>query len=83
MSDIQILTRGSFRPLPGATATQLATNAWRVEVPRTDAVKRAARAKAVSVEFFDGATFLIGDDESWSAVGESEDANIVVVTVLV
>ncbi len=82
MSDVQFLVRGAFRPLTGATAERVAQNAWRVTIPRTDALKRVMRMKSMSPEAFDGTTFLIGDDESWSAVGESGDDQAIIVTVL-
>ncbi|MFT4623338.1 MAG: hypothetical protein ACI8PZ_001994 [Myxococcota bacterium] len=79
---MHILIRGSFRPLPGATAKRVAPNVWSVRVPRTDAVQKLVR-RPPALDVFDKATFLVGDDESWSAVGERETPGAIWVSVLV
>lgn len=83
MTDVQILVRGSFRPLPGAQARAVRHNAWTVRVPRTPEVLRTVRRRAIAIDAFDDATFLIGDDESVQAMGERESRDAIWVTVLV
>jgi hypothetical protein len=79
---IQVLHRGAFHAIPGATAQQVASNAWEIHVPATDPIHRKTR-RTLTAEAWDEAIFLLGDVESQAAVGCAEDHNGVTVSVII
>lgn len=80
--DLQILVRGRFFPLEGATVKKVALNAWEIRVPRDEAVAKRARRK-LSVEAWDGAVFLIDDVETEPAMVSKETSDALFLTALV
>ena len=79
--EIAIFHRGRFRPLPGATARHIAANAWEVHIPHSDKTERLASGKW-GLTAFDGATLLLGDDETEQVVGSAQRGKTIVVSVL-
>lgn len=79
--DIAVLVKGRFETLPDASARSIGANAYAIEVPitpeRTKRVRRGGKA-----EDWDGAVFLLDDEESQPAMGSAEGPNSVTVTVL-
>jgi len=73
--------RGRFRPLPGAVLKHVRANAWKVTVPRSEAVSKLLR-KPVTPEAFDEALWLIDGVESIHSVGSAETGSTVDVSVL-
>ena len=78
---VQILIRGTFKPLPGATATHVAANAWEVRVPKSEAVARTLRGTP-TMAGFDEAVVLIGDEESVQCLATRESGAAVWLSVL-
>lgn len=81
MTSVAILHRGRFRELPGASARRVRANAWTVTVPCTPAIERILGG-SLTPERFDGSTWLVGEEESVSALGEGARDGAVTVSVL-
>ena len=79
---VQILKGNRFRPLPGATVTKVAGNAYRVVVPKTPECERLAPAKW-GIDAFDEAVLLIEERETMQVLGSSEGPDGLVLTALV
>lgn len=77
-----MLVRNHFHPLPDATATPIAANAWEIRVPTEGASCKTAR-RGTRAEDWDGAVFLIDDQQAEPALGSGEAPGVVIVTALV
>ncbi len=78
MTKVEFLKRKRFVELEGATAEQMASNAWEVCIPKDCAVFR----DKITPEFFDDTTFAIDEIESVFVVGSGVRKGFVVVSVL-
>jgi hypothetical protein len=79
---VSVLVRNHFHPLKTATATRIAANAWDVRIPTDAATLKIAR-RGAAAEDWDGAVFLIGDQQAEPALGSGEAPGEVRVTALV
>jgi len=77
----ELLRRGRFVAVPGLTAERTGANVWKVQVPKTEEVRRLLRAD-VTPEAFDDAVWAVGDDESVQSIGSADRPDHVEVTVL-
>lgn len=79
--ELALLHRGRFHPVPGAELAPAGLNAFRVTVPKSEAVRRLLR-REVTAEAFDEAVWLVGETESVQSVGSADHPDHVEVTVL-
>ena len=79
---VQVLRKGRFVEVPGARVRPLASNAWEITIPRTDAVRRAC-GRGVALEDWDGAIFVVNDLETEPAIASGMSRDVVRVTVVV
>jgi hypothetical protein len=81
-TSIEVLHRGRFWPLPGASATKIAANAWEITIPIDDAVRRFAKSPG-DPSAWDDAVFAIDGVQTEPAVGSGGGGDAVRVTALV
>jgi hypothetical protein len=79
-SSVQILVKGRFWPIPGAKTKDIAPNAVQITIPLSPDLKKRTR-RGDRAEDWDGAIFLVDDEESEPAVGSGEGKGTVTVTV--
>ena len=75
---VELLHKRRAQPLPGVTATQLASNAWELVVPVTP---EAVRWLGPTLAGLDGAVLLIDDAETEPALISGQSKAGVKVTV--
>ena len=80
---VEWVRRGRCHEIPGASAQRVGGNAYLIELPRTDEVRRLFRLEKLTLPALEKHTYRVGDAESWSAVGTYEGPRCVRVTVLV
>jgi hypothetical protein len=66
---IEVRVRGRFWPIPGATARQIAGNAWEISVPRTSECQRLL---GNDLGRLDGAVLGLDGKETEAAVINAE-----------
>lgn len=79
---IELLVRGRFVDLPGATATPVAGNGWSIRIPDPGSSSRRTR-RGPALEDWDGAVFALDGEETQPGVGTGGGADHVLVTVWV
>lgn len=82
-SPVELVWRGRCLEVPGGSARRVSGNAWEVDLPRTEEVRRLVRLKRLTFAGLEKHTFRVGDAESWSVVGTHENAQRVRLTILV
>ena len=78
-ADVQVLVKGRFWPISGAKTKDIAPNAVQITIPVSAELKKRTR-RGDRAEDWDGAVFLVDDEESEPAVGSGEGKGTVVVT---
>jgi len=78
MPRVEILRKNRFVEIPGATAEQVASNAWELAIP-TDADGFRA---PITPESFDDAVFALDEVESVFAIGSGTRKGAVLVSVI-
>ncbi len=78
-NDVQILVKGRFWPIPGAKIREIAPNAVEITIPLSPDLKKRTR-RGEQAEDWDGAVFLVDDEESEPAVGSGQKNGSVMVT---
>jgi len=73
--NIAVLHRNRFHPLKTATAKLLRANTWEITIPNDEPALKKVRRGAQASDW-DGAVFLIGDDETEPAMGSGEGAAV-------
>ena len=63
-------------------ARRIAANAWSVQVPRTDEVKKVLRVRAVDLDSLEGLEIAIDQNEAYQVVPSAETADHVELSVL-
>lgn len=81
MPTIAVLHRRRVHPLPDATATKLAGNAWEVVVPKAGAIVKIL-GRPLVFEAVDDLVLLIDDVEPSQVLGSGETTSTVTATVL-
>jgi hypothetical protein len=77
---VELLVRGRFVPLPGATVERVAGNAFTVRIPDPDALRRRTR-RGANPEDWDGAVFSLDEVETEPGLGSGLDRGAVLVSV--
>lgn len=77
---IELLLRGRYRPLPGATARPIGGNAWEVRLPRSPEIGRLL--KSWEVETLDSLVISIDGRDSAQVIGSGGNSEELVATVL-
>lgn len=70
MPDVQVLHRNRFQPVDGAQAVAMAGNAWEIRIPVDHPIHRRVRREPEPTAW-DGAIFLLGDEETEPALGSA------------
>jgi len=78
MPKVEYLRKNRFVEIPGATAEQVASNAWELAIPSDAQGFRAP----LTPEFFDDAVFAIDEVETVFAIGSGTRKGVVLVSVI-
>lgn len=77
---IEVLVRGRYHPLPGATARPIGGNAWQVRIPRSPEAARLLRRW--EVESLDDVVLALDGEDSLQVIGSGGTDEELVATVL-
>lgn len=78
--NVSILVRGKWVELEGVKIRQDSSNAWTLTIPMDGAIARRVR-RAHDLEAWDGAEFLLDDQETAPCVCTGADGRSVTVSV--